>query len=273
MIFARLLLLLIAAYLLAMAGMYLAQRYLQYNPDRTASGLPSEHGLPMMKPVTLETADKLKLVAWYAPATKKDYPTVILFHGNAGKMSGRAIKAAHFIEKGYGFLLVEYRGFGENAGTPSEAGFYLDAHAAIDFVEGQGVSSGNIVLYGESIGTGVAVQMATEIQPRGVILEAPFKSAADIAKLRYYWLPIDFLMKDRFDSISKIKNVKAPLLIIHGDEDLVVPYTEGEALFEAANHPKEFITINGGGHSDLYDHHAGVVITEWVDRLIEKDQK
>lgn len=256
------------AYVVVVAGMYLGQRSLQYHPDRTASGNPADVGLSMMKPVTIRTEDKLDLTGWYAPATEEGHPTVILFHGNAGKMSGRAIKAAHFIEKGYGFLLVEYRGFGDNPGAPTEAGFYLDARAAIQFVKAQGVPENDIVLYGESIGTGVAVQMATEIQSRGLILEAPFKSAVDIAKMRYYWLPVDFLIKDRFDNFSKIKNVKMPLLIIHGDEDMVVPYAEGIGLFEAANHPKELITINGGGHSDLYDHHAGVVITEWLDRLI-----
>jgi fermentation-respiration switch protein FrsA (DUF1100 family) len=122
------------------------------------------------------------------------------------------------------------------------------------------------VIYGESIGSGVAVQMASEIQPKVLILEAPFSAAADVARLRYPWLPVGLLLKDKFDNMAKIGDIRSSLLIIHGDEDATVPIELSQKLFRGARHPKEYVTVNGAGHADLYDHHAGHIIIEWLGK-------
>ncbi|MEZ0261841.1 MAG: alpha/beta hydrolase [Alphaproteobacteria bacterium] len=259
-------------YLALMAVMYLAQRKLQYFPDRNPPGDPAAVGLKDMQSVKVITSDNLQLVAWFAPPKKRTGKIVIIYHGNAGNISNRAIKAAHFMERGHGVFMCEYRGYGGNPGTPTEEGFYIDARAAIKWLEDKGYTTGQFVIYGESIGTGVAVQMATEIHPRQMILEAPFSSATDVARRSYGFIPVDMLILDRFDSLAKIPKIKTSLFIIHGDEDAVIPIDLSKKLFELANHPKEFITIERGGHSDLYNHHAGHVIGDWLDKQVSEER-
>lgn len=261
----------VAGYIALVLVVYLVQRNLQYFPDRTPPGKPADVGLKGMESVTAKTADNIDLVAWFAPPKEKRGKIVIVFHGNAGNIANRAIKAAHFIERGYGVYMCEYRGYGGNAGTPSEEGFYKDGRAALKWLEDKGYSPAQFVLYGESIGTGVAVQMATEVAPKQLILEAPFSSAVDVGKRAYKILPVDILMLDRFDSIGKIEKIKTSLFIIHGDEDTVIPIDLSKKLFERANHPKEFITIERGGHSDLYNHHAGHIIGDWLDKQVKEE--
>jgi fermentation-respiration switch protein FrsA (DUF1100 family) len=254
-------------YVLLALILYFMQRSLQYFPVKTSPGTPEANGMPAATQVLkLPTADGLELLAWYVPPREDVGKLVVMFHGNAGHIGFRAVKARYFAAHGYGVLMPEYRGYGGNRGKPSEEGFYLDARAAMAFAAEQGYQGDDIILYGESIGTGVAVQMATEITPRYLVLEAPFSSALDVARLNYYWLPLDWLMHDRFDSLSKIAKVKTLSLIVHGDEDIVIPIDLAKRLFERANHPKEFITINGGGHADLYEHHLGHVLVEWLDK-------
>lgn len=267
-VLARLVFYFLAFYAVILIAVYLAQRSLQYFPDKNYPGTPQENGVPDMQIVELKTEDGLVLKAWFAAPPKKDGQIVILFHGNAGHIGHRAIKAQHFIDRGIGVLLVEYRGFGGNPGRPTEQGLYHDGRAALRFLEQKEYTVSQFILYGESIGSGVALQMALEIQPRYMILEAPFSSAADVAKKQYFFLPVDFLLKDRYDNIEKIAEVKTNLLIVHGDEDFVIPIELAELLFARANHPKEFITINGGHHNDLYDHHAGHIVNEWLEKQI-----
>ncbi len=244
--------------------MYAFQRNLQYVPDRRPAGNPQAHGLVHMQAVAVATADGLDIQAWYQPPREPNGKVVVYFHGNAGHHGHRASKIIHFIEAGYGVYLCGYRGYGGNPGRPSEQGFYADARAGIKWLQDAGTPISKMIFYGESIGAGVAIQMAQDQAPPVVILEAPFSSAVDVARKHYAWLPVDKLMRDRFANIDKIADIKTDLLIVHGDEDLVTPIGLAQKLFEAANHPKEFITINGGGHSDLYEHHAGHVIVDWL---------
>jgi fermentation-respiration switch protein FrsA (DUF1100 family) len=262
----------VMGYLALMALMYLMQRRLQYFPDRNPPGKPADVGLKEMQVVTVTTEDNLDLVAWFAEPKEKAGKIVILYHGNAGNISNRAIKAAHFMERGYGVFMCEYRGYGGNPGSPTEEGLYKDARAAIKWLEARGYTTGQFVIYGESIGSGVAVQMAAEIQPRQLILEAPFSSAVDVGRRSYGFIPVDVLILDRYDSHGKIQNIKTSLFIIHGDEDAVIPIDLSKKLFEQANHPKEFITIERGGHSDLYSHHAGHVIGDWLDKQVKEER-
>jgi fermentation-respiration switch protein FrsA (DUF1100 family) len=261
------------AYVSVVLLMYFFQRNFQYFPQQNTVTPPKEAGVPQMQEVLIKTEDNLNLIAWYAPPKNKGDKVVVLYHGNAGNISHRAIKAAYFLDKGYGVLLCEYRGYGGNPGKPSEEGLYKDGRAALWFLKENDIDASQIVIYGESIGTGVAVEMARLIQAHQLILEAPFTSALDVAKISYYWLPLKHLMKDRFDSLSKIKDVKSSLLVVHGDEDGIIPIALGKQLYEAANHPKELITINGGGHSNLYEHHAGHIIVEWLDKQVEIEKR
>lgn len=265
---ARLVFQVLALYALVLVGVYFMQRHLQYFPDKNYPGDPKDSDAPSMQVVQLQTEDGLTLHAWFVPPAQRGGKVVVYYHGNAGHLAHRASKVQYFIDKGFGVLLVEYRGFGGNPGSPSEQGLYHDGRAAIKFLEKQNYTVSQLVIYGESIGTGVATQMALEIQPRYLILEAPFSTAADVAKKKYFFLPIDLLMKDRYDSIDKIDKIKTSLLIVHGDEDGVIPIDLGKKLYDKAAHPKEFVTINGGHHSDLYDHHAGYVIVEWLEKQL-----
>lgn len=262
----RLLLVFAAAYLFLMAFIYIFQRSLQYAPDRHVPGTPAANGVPQMQAVRIKTDDSLDLLAWFAPPREKDGKIVIYFHGNAGHIGARGNKVAYFTDKGWGFLFCEYRGYGGNPGQPSEQGFYRDGRAAIAWLEAQGYQPGQFVIYGESIGSGTAVQMALEIQTKWLILEAPFTSATEVAKLRYFWLPVDFLLHDKFDNIAKIGKINSSLLVVHGDADLTIPIRLSKKLYEAANHPKEYATVSDAGHGDLYDRGAGQIIVEWLER-------
>ncbi len=264
LVLARVIFQLAVLYGLVLVVMYLLQRSLQYVPDRRPAGSPADHGLRQMQAVAVTTADGLTLQAWYQPPREAGGKVVVYFHGNAGHHAHRASKIVYFLEAGYGVYLCGYRGYGGNPGRPNEQGLYADARAGIEWLQRAGIALGDMIFYGESIGGGVAVQMAYESAPPVVILEAPFSTAVDVARQRYFWLPVDRLMRDKYANIEKIKSIKTDLLIVHGDEDEVTPIALAQSLFEAANHPKEFITINSGGHSDLYEHHAGHVILDWL---------
>jgi hypothetical protein len=170
-----------------------------------------------------------------------------------------------FIRAGYGVYLCEYRGYGGNRGSISEDGIYKDARSALTWLDANGYSPSQWVLYGESLGSGPAVQMAGEFQLKTLILEAAFSSATDVAKELYPWLPVDYLIKDKYDNISKIKAVRAALFMIHGDEDAVIPPHLAQKLYDAANHPKQLDIIDNGHHNDLYEHHAGSIIMDWLE--------
>lgn len=251
----------------AFAGlMFAGQRRLMYHPGPQPPE-PAAVGLPEMTPVAIETDDGLALLAWYAPA-RKGRPTVVLYHGNAGNIAHRADKARVLIDAGYGALLVSWRGFGGNPGSPTERGLYEDGRAALRFLSGRGVGPERVVVYGESLGSGVAVQMATEFAVAGLILEAPFTSIAEVAQRHYWYLPARWLVLDRFDSAAKIGAVRAPLLVLHGARDAVVPADLGRALFEAAPGPeKTFRLFEDGGHADLYEHGAGAAVTAFLAAL------
>lgn len=267
---ARIVFQLLVLYGVILVVMYALQRSLQYVPDRRPAGNPKDHGLLHMQAVAVTTADGLTLQAWYQPPREDNGHVVVYFHGNAGHHAHRASKIIHFIEAGYGVYLCGYRGYGGNPGKPSEQGLYADARAGIEWLQSKDILIGKMIFYGESIGSGVAIQMATETPPPVMILEAPFSSAVDVARKHYYWLPLDRLMRDRYANVEKIAGIKTDLLIVHGDEDQVTPIALAQKLFETANHPKQFITINSGHHSDLYEHHAGHVIIDWLAKRIDR---
>lgn len=244
-------------------AMLSVQRSFMYFPTQDRPS-PSDAGVPEMRQVTLHTADGLDLVAWYAPPTREGAPTLIYFHGNGGDIGMRAGKVSPFLDAGLGVLLTTYRGYSGNPGTPSETGLYADARAARAFLEAQNTSA--IALYGESLGTGVAVQLATEMAPLAVVLEAPFTSIADLAQPQMPFLPVKALILDRFDSAAKIGEISAPLLIVHGALDATIPVQLARQLFEAAPEPKEGHFLPGAGHHDLFGHGMAALTLTFLEK-------
>jgi uncharacterized protein len=235
-------------YLGTAAVLYATQRSLMYFPDTTHT-TPAQAGLPQAEEVALTAADGVGITVWHV-APKDDKPVVIYFHGNGGSLHYRVGRFKKLINDGIGLVAVEYRGFGGNAGEPSERGLIADAEAAYAFATAR-YPTKRIVVWGESLGTGVATALAAEKPVGRVILEAPFTSAAAVAGIRYWYVPVRLLMKDQFHSDQRIAKVTAPLLILHGERDQIVPYTMGEQLFELANQPKHIVKFLDGGHEDL----------------------
>jgi uncharacterized protein len=227
---------------------YLGQRSLMYFPDKTHV-TPAEAGLPEAKEVRLTAADGVQVVAWHAQP-QDDKPVIVYFHGNGGSLPHRVPRFRKLIDAGIGLVALEYRGYGGSPGSPSEQGLVDDGQAAYRFAAAH-YPVQQLVLWGESLGSGVAVAVAAE-QPIGrVILEAPFTSAAELGAQHYWYLPVRLLMKDQFRSDSRIGKVTAPLMIMHGMHDRTVPYAMGERLFALANKPKHLVRFLDGGHDDL----------------------
>lgn len=258
---------LVAVVYLGMIGFTFAfQRSLLYYPDRS---VPSRHasGVSDMDEVSLRTSDGLSLLAWYRPAAAGK-PTLALFHGNAGHIGHRGVKVRPYLDAGLGVLLVEYRGYGGNEGAPSEDGLYRDGRAALKFLDGLGVPSTRTVLYGESLGSGVCVQMAREYPIGALVLESALTSVGDVAAHHYPYLPARWLALDRFDNLAKIPSVSVPVLIIHGERDRIVPIRFGRALFEAAAEPKEISVFPEAGHNDLHLFPISGVVIDFLSRQL-----
>ena len=249
--------------------MYLGQRHFTYFPDRTRYD-PATAGLPDFEEVRIETADGLSLIAWYKPA-EGSRPTILLFQGNAGNIANRAFKARAFADRGYGMLMPNYRGYGGNEGKPDEAGLQEDGRAALSYLLEAGVPLQKIVLYGESLGSGVAVALAETSNVAALVLEAPYTSLPDVAAKAYPWLPVRFLMKDRFASIERIGEVNSPLLVVHGSNDEVIPVVLGQELFAAASEPKRLVIISGAHHNDIFDLGSGAAIFDYLGELFPED--
>lgn len=239
-------------YAVLVAGCTVMQRSLMYFPDHTLPA-PATVGVPEMAVVTLETEDGLSLASWYAEA-QPGFSTIVYFHGNGGNISHRAFKVRPFLDVGYGVLLVSYRGYAGNPGSPTETGLFHDGRAALAFLQAQGVTPDRTVLLGASLGSGVAVRMASETPVQALILESPYTSAVDAGQQRFPFLPVRWLMYDRFDSMSRIDQVTAPLLVVHGEADRTISVDLGRRLFEAANDPKEGHFLPGAGHVDLTEY-------------------
>ena len=241
-------------YVIAAGSLYVFQRRLIYLPD-TDREAPAEAGLSGVREVVLETPDGARLIAWYVPAARGK-PTLLYFHGNAGSLADRADRIRRFAGAGYGVFMPSYRGYSGSTGSPSEAAINADARLAYEHLRGLGVAERAIVLYGESLGSGVAVRLASEQLVGAVILDAPYTSLPDVGKMLYPVMPVRTFMVDRFDSKKYIAAVRAPILIMHGTNDTVIPLGLGQALFEAAPEPKEMVVFKGAGHSDIYAYGA-----------------
>jgi len=238
-------------YVAVVALMYVAQRGMMYFPYAERM-TPQDAGFPQAREVTLTAPDGVRILAWTVPP-KPGKPVVLYLHGNGGSIAHRVARFDRLTDDGTGLIALSYRGYGGSDGTPTEAGLIDDARAAYAFAR-ETYPDAPLVLWGESLGTGVAVALAAEKDVAAVILEAPFTSAADVAFAAYPFLPVSLLMKDQFRSDARIGKVTAPLLIMHGTADRIVPFRLGERLYALANAPKAFVRFADGGHEDLDRH-------------------
>ncbi len=240
--------LVLLAYLIIVAALYFAQRSFVYFPNDKVPVKPSD-----VVEVLATAKDGVQIRSWYIPRSDNEKSFIVYFHGNAGNFANRAPKVLDYVKAGYGVLLAEYRGYGGNEGDISEAGIYMDARAQIDWlINEQGVSEGEIVLYGESIGSGPATQMATEYDVKALVLETPFSSLVDVAASIYWFVPVRYLLKDRYMNIDKIAAIKAPLFIVHGTHDEVIDIRFARNLYKSAVQPKTMVEIPNGDHNGLF---------------------
>ncbi|MBX9910308.1 MAG: alpha/beta hydrolase [Beijerinckiaceae bacterium] len=246
----RLLVVALAVYAALLGLLFVKQRDLMY-PRNPARAETAGVELPALEETTLTASDGERLVAWVVPP-RAGKPVLLFFHGNAGNFS-RPVRQARFralTEDGTGLFAVNYRGYGGSSGTPSEAGLHLDARAAYGAAVAR-FGAANLIGYGESLGTGVVLKLAAEGPLAAIILEAPYLSTATVAQGVYPFVPISLLMLDQFRSSEIIGRVRAPLLVLHGQRDGVIPFAQGQALYGLANEPKRFVRFPDGGHEDL----------------------
>ena len=236
----------VLTYIFFLTVLFVFQRKLQYFPMGKVQHV-SAYGLTGFSEKILTTKDEIKILSWYRPAQNNE-KIILYFHGNAGNIGDRSHKFAALAANGFGVLAITYRGYFGSEGKPSEAGLLLDADAALQFLLDQGYSEKNIILFGESLGSGVAIQLAAKHNFGAIILESPFTSIAKVAQKTYWFVPVNLLLKDKFESIKFLPKISSPILIFHGTKDPIVPYSEGEKLFNAITAPKKLITIEGGGH-------------------------
>ena len=229
-----------------LAIMFLLQRSFLYFPSGEIPAVTDGMAL-----VETRTADGLELRHWYRPPAQEAAPVVVVFHGNAGNLSHRVSKYIGLAGQGLGVFLVGYRGYGGNPGKPHQDGLLTDGRSALDWLAGQGIGPERVVLYGESLGSGVAVHLAAERPVAGVVLEAPYSSVAEVAQHHYWYLPAKWLILDKWDSVSRVDELSVPLLVVHGERDKVIPARFGKRLFAAAREPKELLLHPEAGHNDL----------------------
>ena len=259
----------VLGYAAVLALMYFAQRSLMYFPD-VARTPPAAAGLPQAQEVVLATADGEQLIAWHVPP-REDKPVVLYFHGNGGALAMRAGRFRKLAADGTGVLALSYRGYGGSSGSPTEIGLIEDAQTAYRFAAAR-YGASRLALWGESLGSGVAVALAAKQPVAALILEAPFTSAADAGAGHYPFLPVRWLIKDPFHSDRRIADVRAPVLVMHGAHDSVVPISLGEKLFGLIPGQKQFVRFSDAGHNNLEDFGASRIVQEFLAKTLNERQ-
>ena len=248
---------------------FILQRRLMYRPDPDRVS-PAVFNLQGVKERVLVAPDTAQIVTWYAPA-QPGQPTILYFHGNAGNLASRSERVRRYVARGYGVMFMSYRGYSGSTGSPSERANVADAKLAYDTLIKDGVAPEDIIVYGESLGSGVAVQVAADNEVGGLVLDAPYTTIVDVAALAYPYLPVRPFVFDRYESVRYLPRVKAPLLVLHGENDRVIPVEMGKAVYAAANAPKEIATFPHAGHSDHHLYGSYDELFRWIDALM-KDQ-
>lgn len=266
-LFVKVMLVALALYAVLLGVAYLGQRRLMYFPDPQRI-LPQTIGLQGVTELEVPAPDGHSVIAWHAPA-RDGKPTLLYFHGNAGNLADRQPRIARFMAQGWGVMMMSYRGYGGSTGRPTEIDNVADGLRTYEVLRAKGVATDQIILYGESLGSGVAVQVAADRPSGGLILDAPFTSVVEVASLNYWFFPVRQLLRDRYESRAHIRRVKAPVLILHGEHDRVIPVAMGRNLFALANEPKRLVIFPDGGHSNLYldGNDALSHLVSWVAEL------
>jgi uncharacterized protein len=254
----------LALYIALVSAAFTLQRRLIYAPDPRRTS-PADVGLANVEELILKAPTGERLIAWYG-AAKPCQPTILYLHGNGGSLELRSERIRRYMAQGRGMLMLAWRGYSGSEGSPSEAANVADAGLAYAALIAKGIKPADIFVYGESLGTGVAVQLAAGHPVGGVILDAPYTSLADVGARVYPFLPVRALLLDRYDTLSNIGKVRAPLLVLHGEKDLVIPVDMGRKVFAAANEPKELVTLPGAGHENHYLFGSYEAIAIWIDR-------
>ena len=252
-------------YFLVLVFLYFYQRNLLYHPNE--NNYSGDKISVDIEKVKIQTADNIELLGWYHEKNLKDYKTLVYFHGNAGSLENRIHKLNHFQDMNINFLIIAWRGFNGNKGKPSERGLYVDGKSAIDWLIKKGVDEKNLILYGESLGTGVATHLAQNKNYAGVILETPFTSMIDAAKNFYPYIPINLLLKDKFENFKKVKNINIPILVMHGEVDQIVPFSMGKKIYEIANNPKYSYFTKYDDHMMEYDENLVLALKSFFNSL------
>lgn len=249
-----------ASLVVLVSGLWAVQRKLIYFPTQTVGDVSAVS--PKSEEVEFTTDDGLTLSAWWVPASGAPTgQTIVVFPGNAGNRTDRAPLARGLAEEGYSVLLVDYRGYGGNPGSPSEDGLLLDASAALAYaVSRSDVDPDGLVYFGESLGAAVAVGVSQEYPPSALVLRSPFTSLPDVASAHYPFLPTGMLLRDQFPSIDTIRTLDVPVLVVAGSQDSIVPFAQSRELYEAANDPKHFVTVEGADHNDAVLSHGPALI-------------
>jgi len=259
--------LIVVFYIIALSALFFLQRSFMYFPDdrridpadvSTLQNPPTE--------VILATQDGEQIVGWWYPP-KDGQPVILHFHGNGGGLAIRVPRYEFYASQGYGVLAMSYRGYSGSTGAPTESHLIADARLAVDWLDTQNVPSTQVILYGESLGTGVAVQTAARYDVKAVVLESPYTSTRAVAQTQFPIFPVGLLMKDQFESDKYIGEINAPLLIVHGRRDRIIPFRFGQALFELAKQPKTLIPIENGGHIPLYADSSARMVVDFLARL------
>lgn len=245
-------------YVLVVALMWAFQERLLYLPNagREHVATPADRGLAW-EAVTLTTEDDVALDAWWVPAPEPR-ASLLFFHGNAGNISHRLESIAQFHRLGLSVLIVDYRGYGRSEGRPSEAGTALDARAAWQWLRDAGNETDEIVVFGRSLGAAVAAELAASLEeqqaaPAAVILESPFRSVPALAQELYPFLPVRWLARIDYPVETYVTQISAPLLVIHSYDDEITPFDQGEAVYRAAQQPKQLLEIQGGHNTGFLD--------------------
>jgi len=222
-----------------------------YHPDRQMDSTPDQHGLPY-EDVTLATSDGLHINGWFLPCGHPAKLTVLLLHGNAGNISHRFDKLAALRDLGVDTFIIDYRGYGRSEGKPDEPGTYLDARAAYDYLVTQRkVAPRSIVVYGESLGSAIAADLATKVDVGGLILEEAFTSIGDVGQKMFPFFPVRWLVRNKYDTLGKMPRVHVPLLIFHSLDDELFSMRHARRLLAAANDPKQLVELRGA-HNDAF---------------------
>ena len=265
------LLILVFFYAATCLAMFTTQSRFIYRPSLKLVDKPDGPAFKQLGflPADTKTSDGLTIRGFYKRATTGQ-PTILMLHGNGGSISDRIGPGIVLGRHGRGVMLADYRGYSGNPGSPGERGLMADGQAAWDYLIAQGVPPGDIIVFGESLGTGVAVQLTASLQaaatpPRALILEMPYDSLSALAARNYRWLPVTFLMRDHFASIDYIGAIQCPVLVLHGDADKVIPLASAQRLFAAVTAPKrQMIVVPGAGHEHLYKFDDGASIERFI---------